>query len=161
MRPWITEKGAATPFEAVLANRPELLEGYRRFYRSVWEAGLVPPRLLELCRLRIAAIHGCPAEWDLRDADVILSADELAALERGETATFGPAEAAALAVAERIPYQHHQLTDDELQRVTEAIGEAGCVSLLNALVLFDANCRLKLTFGIDTPGDTGADDALR
>lgn len=146
---WLADKAAKTPFEAVLAHRPELLAGYRAFYSSLWTEGLVPRRILELCRLRVAAIHGCEPEWVIRDAEVAVSAEQLVALERGRLEPFDPTERAALTVAERVPYQHHALTDDEVAQVKQHLGDAGCVSLLNALVLFDVNCRLKLTFEID------------
>ncbi len=145
---WILQEDAGTPFESLLAHRPELLAGYRAFYASLWAEGLVPRRMLELCRLRIAAIHDCRQEWLIRDAAVTLSNDELQALQNGTQAPFDDAERAALAVAERIPYQHHQLTDEEVELVKQTIGNGGCVSLLNALALFDANCRLKLTFDV-------------
>jgi hypothetical protein len=145
---WLAEADAKTPFEALLTHRPELLEGYRAFYASLWSERLVPRRTLELCRLRVAAIHDCAAEWAIRDAQVVLSAGELTALQRGDLQTFDQAERAALTVSERIPYQHHALTDDEVAAVRQRIGDAGCVSLLNALVLFDVNCRLKLTFEV-------------
>jgi alkylhydroperoxidase family enzyme len=146
---WLTNKAASTPFEGFLAHRPELLAGYRVFYSSLWTEGLVPRRILELCRLRVAAIHGCKPEWVIRDAEVALSAEQLAALEHGRLESFDAAERAALTVAERVPYQHHALTDDEVAQVKQHLGDAGCVSLLNALVLFDVNCRLKLTFDVD------------
>jgi alkylhydroperoxidase family enzyme len=145
---WLQKQDAKTPFEGFLAHRPELLERYRAFYASLWREQLVPRRTLELCRLRVAAIHDCRQEWVIRDAEVSLSAEQVAALERGDLQPFAEAERAALTVAERIPYQHHALTDDEVAEVKRSIGDAGCVSLLNALVLFDVNCRLKLTFEI-------------
>ena len=42
---WIEETSAGTPFEAVLGQRPELLDRYRAFYQTFWEDGLVPGRL--------------------------------------------------------------------------------------------------------------------
>lgn len=145
---WLLHEEATTPFESILAHRPELLAGYRAFYESLWTEGLVPRRILELCRLRVAAIHGCRQEWLIRDAEVDLSSRELQALESGDPAPFDETEQAALAVAERMPYQHHELTDEEVAKVKQTIGNGGCVSLLNALALFDANCRLKLTFDV-------------
>lgn len=145
---WLTDKAEGGSLEALLALRPQLQTRYRAFYASIRETGLVPPRLLELCRLRVAAIHGCDAEWANRDPEVDLSDAELAALQRGELDPFTDAERAALVVTERIPFQHHELTDAEVSDLKTHLGNAGCVSLLNGLVLFDVNCRLKLTFGI-------------
>jgi alkylhydroperoxidase family enzyme len=146
---WIPGRDAPTGFEAILAHRPELLRRFRAFYESFWQAGLVDHRLLELCRLRIAAIHGCEQEWVIRDARVGVPALALAALRRGDTSAFTEPEQAALAVAERIPHQQHALLDEEVARIREGLGEDGCVALLNALALFDAICRLKLV--LDAP----------
>ena len=148
---WIQDESGNTPLEALLAHRPPLLEGYRKFYAALWQEGLVSARVLEICRLRIAAIHDCAAEWHIRDSGVQLGDDEVDAILRGEAGCFDEGERAALSAAERIPYQHHEMTDDEVAALKQAFGDGGCVSLLNALVLFDANCRLKLVFDVDSP----------
>ncbi len=145
---WLTADREDASLDDLLAHRPELQVKYRAFYGSIREAGLVPPRLLEICRLRMAAIHDCEAEWSQRDAEVELTEAELAALRRGELKGFAPAEQAALVVTERLPYQHHELTDAEVASLKFRLGDAGCVSLINALVLFDVNCRLKLAFDL-------------
>jgi hypothetical protein len=36
-----------------------ILERYREFYRSIWEAGSVDPRIKELIRFRSAQINEC------------------------------------------------------------------------------------------------------
>lgn len=145
---WLSNEAERRTLDDLLALRPELQARYRAFYTSIWENGLVPRRVLELCRLRIAAIHDCESEWAERDPEVQLDDTELATLRRGELGPFDDAERAALVVAERIPFQHHELTDAEVANLKKHLGDAGCVSHLNALVLFDVNCRLKLTFGL-------------
>lgn len=59
---------APSAFEGVLGLRPELLRLYRAFYSTLWNRDLVPvpARLLELCRLRIAALHAGEAECAVR-----------------------------------------------------------------------------------------------
>lgn len=143
---WLTADRAS--LDDLLAHRPELATKYRAFYASIKAAGLVPPRLLELCRLRVAAIHGCDGEWSQRDPAIELSAEEIETLRLGRFEGFAAAEQAALCVAERIPFQHHELTDAEVAALKAELGDAGCVSLINALVLFDVNCRLKLAFDL-------------
>lgn len=149
---WITATATATaattPFEAVLGQRPELLERYRAFYQTFWEDGLVPRRVLELCRLRIAAIHDCAQEWEIRDAGVALTDDELGLLERGEFSGFSASEQVALHVAEQIPYQHHQITDEQMADVDREFDAAGAVSLLTALAIIDVNCRLRIVLDV-------------
>jgi len=145
---WISATDAATPLEGVLGQRPELLARYRDFYASLWSEGLVPRRILELCRLRIAAIHDCEAEWRLRDAAVALSDAEQQALRRGDFAGFDAVEQAALALAEQTPFAHHGITDEQVAAVTAALEPKGTVTLLTALSFFDVTCRWKLVFGL-------------
>jgi len=147
---WLRNNSDTPTLDGLLAQRPELLEKYQAFYASIWEAGLVPRRMLELCRLRVAAIHDCEPEWMQRDAQVELGEGELEALRRGDFKPFDAAEQAALAVTELLPYAHHALTDDDVAQVKAQLGDAGCVSLINALVLFDVNCRLKLAFDLES-----------
>lgn len=147
---WLRDNSDTPTLDGLLAQRPELLEKYRTFYASIWEAGLVPRRVLELCRLRVAAIHDCEAEWTQREAGVELGAEELEALRRGDFEPFDAAEQAALAVTELLPFAHHALTDEDVATVKAELGDAGCVSLINALVLFDVNCRLKLAFDLES-----------
>lgn len=145
---WISPKEAATAFESALAHRPELLERYRAFYGSFWEDGLVPRRTLELCRLRIAAIHDCAAEWLVRDPQAGVQPEELVNLRSGSFTDFAPAEQVALQLAEQLPFAHHQITDAQVGAVKDALGEPGCVSLLTALAFFDVSCRLRLALDI-------------
>ena len=145
---WITPKEATTALESALAHRPELLERYRAFYASFWEDGLVPRRMLELCRLRIAAIHDCEAEWLVRDPEAGLDPQALAELRAGSFAGFAAAEAIALQMAEQIPFAHHQISDEQVAAVKQALGEPGCVSLLTALAFFDVSCRLRLALDL-------------
>jgi alkylhydroperoxidase family enzyme len=150
---WIAPANASehgdTPMERVLGHRAPLLERYRRFYQALWRDGAVPRRLLELTRLRIAAIHDCEAEWLVRDAAVGLSDAELADLRRGVTDGFGGDERAALAVAELVPFAHHQITDADVEALSRRLGPAAAVALITALSFFDATCRLKLVFEVE------------
>ena len=155
--PLIKPLQAASELEGVLRHRPELLEKYRVFYQSFWQDGLVPRRVLELCRRRVAHIQGCAAELAIVDPQVPLSEDEEQALGRGELAQFDAAEQAALAVAELMPNGVHFVSDEQVQQVAAELGPAGCVALLTALSFIDVNCRLKLV--LDTAVAASAVDA--
>lgn len=145
---WLRQTDDAhTTLEGVLSLRPELLSRYQTFYATFWEDGLVPARTLELCRLRIAAIHECDAQWLIRDADVGLSDHELGQLRSGRFDGYSSEEQAALAVAEQIPYQHHQISDDDIQALEQTLTPAGAVSLLTAIAFFDVSSRLNLVLG--------------
>ena len=146
---WIATAADLPPLEGLMTHRPELLSRYKAFYGALWEGDLLPRRVLELCRLRIAAIHGCAAEWAVRDAGVSLSSAEAAAVERGDFAAFSALEQAALAIAEQFPFQHHGVSDADVESAAQAFGEAGAVKLMVALAFFDATCRWKLAFDLD------------
>jgi alkylhydroperoxidase family enzyme len=145
---WLAVHEAPTHFESVLAHRPELLTRFRSFYSALWSTQAIPRRVLELCRLRIAAIHDCEAEWVVRDAAIALDENTLAALHAGRFDSFASDEQAALAVAEQMPYGQHQVSDADVARLQSAFGSAGTVTLLTALAFFDVTCRLKCVFGV-------------
>ena len=158
---WIEETAAPTPLEAVLGQRPELLQRYRAFYLTFWEDGLVTRRTLELCRLRVAAIHDCEQEWVVRDVQVGLADAELAALKSGEFGAFSRAEQIALAIAEQIPYQQHQITDAQMADVDGEFGAAGAVALLTACAFFDVGCRLRIVLDVGAEPADLAEPPLR
>ena len=133
-----------TPFEAAMPLRGELLAKYAQFYATLWRNGHVPRRTLELCRRRIAAIHDCAAESSIEDAAAALTASEADQVRQGDFAAFTEAECAALAVAEKISFLHHDVSDDDVERIRAALGDAGAVTLLTALAFFDATTRLRI-----------------
>lgn len=103
---------------------PPMLEAYREFLGTLDHAAELPPHVLAGCCARVAGIHGLAPLDDAAGAD--------------------PAETAALALAERIPFQHHELTDAEMAAVADQFGAAGAVALLTAVAFFDATCRLQI-----------------
>jgi len=140
---------ASSAFEAVLGLHPELLQLYRAFYGALWDHHLVAPNLLELCRLRIAAIHGCEAERAIRHAAAGVTDAQLAALDRWRAAgCFSPVERAALALADKMPWEHHGVTDEDVAALRVHLTDPQVVALTVALTLFDANCRLRLVLDI-------------
>lgn len=158
---WITVPDQPASLEAVLARRPELVSRYREFYRSLWTEGLLPHRILELTRLRIAAIHDCEQEWALRDAAVALHDDELDRLRRGDVAAFSADEQAALALAEAMPFAHAQISDAEVAQAQRRFGAPGAVTLLTALAFFDVTCRLKIGLEVASLPGAYSDPPLR
>lgn len=146
---WLSEVEGATPLDRLFAHRPELLRRYKAFYASLWEGGALSRRVLELCRRRTAAVHGCAQELAVRDASVRLTAAELAALQTGDFSPFSPPEQTALALAEQFPFTHHQIDDREVAMAQAAFGPKGAVALLIALAFFDITCRWKLTLGTE------------
>jgi hypothetical protein len=134
---WLEQEGNA--FSDLLKLRPALQKKYVAFLQAIEENDRVGPRIFSLCRARIEQIHLGSSDY--------LKAVEAEALNQGILDQFSEDEQAALRVAGRIPYQYHQLEDDEVAALKTAFGDAGCVSLLTALAFFDVSCRLNLTFG--------------
>ena len=131
---------APSAFEGVLGLRPELLPLYRAFYSTLWNRDLVPAPLLELCRLRIATVHPCDAERAIRHARAGVSEEQVAALSGWRTAAcFSPVERAVLAFAEKIPWQHHGVTDGDVAALRVHLTDAQVVALTVAAAVFDAN----------------------
>jgi alkylhydroperoxidase family enzyme len=147
--------GGATPLERTFALRQNLLEDFRRFYALFWEQKLVDPVILELCRLRVAQIHGCEAELRLRyqpALDAGLGEAKIAALQdASHSPAYSEAERACVAFAELFTIDPHAIDDEDAARVVAALGEAGTVALVEALALFDGFVRFRLMLGVEPP----------
>jgi alkylhydroperoxidase family enzyme len=145
----------ATPFERVFSLRQNLLDDFRAFYALFWEQKLVDPRILELCRLRIAQIHGCESELRTRYEPARaagLDEAKIAALPNAaESPLYGDAERACIAFAELFAMDPHAITDADAARVTSVLGDAGTVALVEALALFDGFIRFRLMLGVEAP----------
>jgi alkylhydroperoxidase family enzyme len=145
----------ATPFERVFSLRPNLFEDYRRFYALFWEKQLVDPVLLELCRLRIAALHGCESELRVRyqpAQDAGLTEAKIAAIpDAADSPLFSEGERACIALAELFAIDPHAITDADAARVVAVLGDAGTVALVEALALFDGFIRFRLMLGVEAP----------
>src|SRR5689334_9914727 len=100
---WLSTAAAEpTPFEGVLALRPDLLSRYKAFYSQLWGDPSLPAGLLELARLRIAQLHECGSQLAIRQRRAGVSDAQVADLANWErSARFSDLERAALAIAEK------------------------------------------------------------
>ena len=144
----------ATPLERVFALRPDLLDQFKDFYFQLWEPRKVDPVLLELCRLRVAQVHGCESELQVRYAGARtegLSEEKIAALAHWkEEAAFGAAERAALAFAEKFAQGVHCITDEDVAALSAHLAPAEIVALCQALAMFDGLARFRRILAIET-----------
>ena len=148
---WLTKPLGDHPYDELLGIRPELRDLYRTFYGKLWDAELVSPKLLELCRLRIAQVHDCKSEWAVRHSAAKVTDAQIEDLENWKESTlFSPTERAVLTFAEKIPWQHHDITDEEFKKIRDYLTEAEVVALTVACGLFDANCRLRIVLAIES-----------
>ncbi len=131
---------AATDRLAELGIDEGLLAAYGSFLDTLEAPPGVPAAVVELCRARIAAIHGLPQPEPQH-----AGAEALAAARDGNVVGLSEAEQAAIALAERAPFEHHAMTAAEVARAAAHFGAEGVVGLLTAITMADANCRLALT----------------
>jgi alkylhydroperoxidase family enzyme len=143
---------AADPFAAVFGLRPNLFAAWRAFASQLWDARLVDPSVLELCRLRIGQLHGaaCPRAGSAPCAPLeARKRDELAGWWRSDTYT--ETERACLRFAEQFALDAKGISDAEAAAVTRALGDAGTVAFVEALAILDGFARFARIL------DVGAD----
>jgi alkylhydroperoxidase family enzyme len=152
-----------TPFERVFGLRPDLFEQFRAFYFQIWNPPKLDPVLLELCRLRIAELHGCASERRVRYEPARaagLSEARIAALEdwrRGDL--FSAAERACLAFAESFALAVQAIGDEDVAELAAHLSPAEIVALCEALAVFDGFTRFRVLLGVD--GEAGTVDPAR
>lgn len=131
----------------------ELARRYEVLWQAVWGQAHVPAPVLELCRLRLAHLHGAGNEFaasppsGARDG---LEPDQIASLLTGNwagDARFSPAARAALELAEVYAQDPQAITDELADAVKAQLGEAGLVALIEALGVIDGRIRLGMMLG--------------
>ena len=144
---WLTT-AADGSVGSLLALRPELAERYATFRNLIYDEHLVDPVVLELCRLRIAAMLGDVAATAAPTPGVNVPAELIAALASWPTdPQFSPLHKAALGVAELFVIDAHAVSDEQIAGLEGLLGAAGVVALTTALGLFDGESRMRLTLG--------------
>jgi AhpD family alkylhydroperoxidase len=134
----------------IYAHRPELAVAYARFMTSLRASSQLPPRLLELVRLRVAFHNQCRSCMAIRyDAAVEDGVDEglvcqLEAPEEAEDLTA--AERAALHFADQLATDHHAIDDETFSRLAEHFDEAEIVELGMHVATFVGYGRLAMAW---------------
>jgi alkylhydroperoxidase family enzyme len=132
-----------------LQLRPDLADLYGAFEGRLWRDRLVDPVVLELCRLRIAALLGDEVGLARRTPGVEVGEERLARLAAWPTdPAFTPAERAALAYAEQFVIDAHGVNDEQVGALGEHLDPSAVVALTTALGLFDGMCRFRLVLGV-------------
>jgi alkylhydroperoxidase family enzyme len=155
---WLPDSApGAEPLDRVFGLRPNLYEDFQRWSALFWEEGVLDPRILELCRLRVAQLHGCESELRIRHRPAIeagLSEAKVAALQRASSdPAFSEVERACLAFSELFVADPNAITDEDARRVTEPLGPEGTVALVQALALFDGFARFRLMLDVEAPAE--------
>jgi len=147
--PWL----GSTSFAQVFALRPQLYADYVAFAERIWSDGAVDPQLLELCRLLVAQMLGCPSELRRRTPQAMtagLSEARIAALSDWRRSTeLSAAERACLRFAQGFVLDPHGLTDADAAAVAAHLSPPEMVALVEALALFDGFTRFRLMLGVE------------
>jgi alkylhydroperoxidase family enzyme len=143
---WLPESGPGRDdFARTFALRPDLFAAWQDFASVFWEKRLVDPVLLELCRLRIAQLHGAayPLSTRMREAsEAGLDEARIARLADWWTQPgFTGLERACLRFAEQFVLDAKAMSDEEARPVVAALGDAGTVAFVEALAIFDGFSR--------------------
>lgn len=143
---------AKTPLELgnirFYAHRPELAEAYVRFMAELRRPGLLPRRLVELVRLRVAFHNQCRSCMAVRYADGAADGvDEglvcqLAAPDDAPDLT--DAERSALRFADRMATDHLSIDDAAVADLRAHFGEAEVVELGMNVAAFVGYGRLSM-----------------
>lgn len=123
----------------------DVSEQLRAANDAAWAA--TSPRLLELCRVRIAILLGCAAEAEARTPGSGVADDVLAAIRSWPTdPRFDPLDRACLAFTEHYVIDVASIDDDTVAAVREYLGDEGVANFVNALLVVEQRIRLHLVW---------------
>lgn len=141
---WILNGKRATSWE-VLSIRPTLATDQLALAEHFWREELVPPAVLDMCRLRLAQLHQSESELSLRREESLasgLTEEKIAQLPYWfQNALFSEGEKACIEAAELYFQEPSAITDALAAEVVELLGEPGFFALLEALNVFDGFAR--------------------
>jgi alkylhydroperoxidase family enzyme len=137
-------------FELVVSQRPRYAGALADIETALWQQKAISPLLLELCRLRIAQLLGCEVALVHRTPEAVAGLDEnlVSLLPRWPTDTsFSDRERVCLGYAEQLLIDAQGVSDQEADRVIDAVGQGGFLVLTYACGLFETTQRARLTIG--------------
>lgn len=130
------------PIAAALAGQPDLASLYTAFRDAAHRA--LGAERSDMIRQVIAQVHGCePLGGSTLDGETRAALVDWRSGDR-----FSAGQRACLAYAERLPFEHTAIADDEADAVVSELGEAGYVAFSIVAALADAECRAAM---IDLP----------
>lgn len=134
----------------VLGASADIEDAYHAVWTALGEQRHLPTRILELARLRLAAMHRAEHEMALRSPWARgLSEQKAASTLAGNwprNDDFAEAEKAVLAFTEIYAQGAEFITDSLAGDIKEHFGDAGLICLIEALGFIDARIRLALLF---------------
>ncbi len=147
----VTDEAEPGSFEWIVSQRPRYAAALADIETALWQQEAIAPLLLELCRLRIAQLLGCEAALVHRTPEAVadgLQEDVVRALAQWPTdARFSDQARACLGYAELLLIDAQSVSDEEADRVIDAVGQGGFLVLTYACGLFETTQRARLTLG--------------
>ncbi len=138
-------------FERIVGHRPCYAAVLADIEAALWRQDAVPPLLLELCRLRIAQLLGCGVALAHRTPQAVASGlDEslVSSLSQWPTdARFSGQARVCLGYAEQLLMDAQGVSDEEADRVIDAVGQGGFLVLAYACGLFETTQRARMIVG--------------
>jgi len=135
-------------FAAVLSDHPDVLGSLDAMRDASWAT--VDPAVLELCRLRIAALLGCDHELQVRTPRAVqagLDEEKIAELSRWPTSPlYSEWERTCLAMCEQFVLDVSGIDDELALAVGERLGPQGLRDFLTALLVVEQRQRLRLAW---------------
>jgi alkylhydroperoxidase family enzyme len=127
----------------------EMARAFEQAYESIWQQPHLPAAVLELCRLRLARMHGATAEIDAAPRVAIDAAKRAAVLNGNYSRDdrVSPAERAVVEFCEVYAMDAQAITDELAAGVVAHFGEPGLVALIEALGFIDGRMRLARMLG--------------
>ena len=146
--------GVPGKFNGVMAWRPELMEGFFAFYAQLWTQGVLPMRVKDLARMKIARTVGCRICQNTRFkvAEGHTTEGDYEDIDHVGDGSYTPAERAALTYVETFCVNAQMVTDDMVARLREHFSEAEIVelSVLTGVVSGFAKINVALNIAPDS-----------
>ena len=145
---------------AIAGHRPEVSAALDSVREAIATTGTLPPRLVELVRLRIAFHNQCRSCMALRYEPGLVDEGLVCSLERPqEDPDLSDAERAALDFADRFACDHLSIDDAAFARLREHFDDGELVELGTRCAMFVGFGRLAATWNLvqDLPDSFRAD----
>ena len=135
---------SSTVLPRIWARRPELAHAQIALQSRFYDSAILPGRLLELVRLRIAGLNQCQVCQSSRKSDDVTE-DDIACLA-DDDARFTPAERAALSFATALATDHLSIDAPEIDSLRSHFTEDQVVELGMFAALMVGSGRLAYAF---------------
>ncbi len=144
--PWLS---TANDFAGTVQQLPALAAAHQSLYQSLSEQAAVPVTTLELCRLRLALLHGASGAG-LAPLAALSDKQRDSLAQWPDNPVYTATDRACLAFAEVYAMDPGAITDAQADAVKDCIGERGLLVLIEALGVLDGAQRLALLWQLDS-----------